>query len=380
MNVPLYKQIYESVLEQINQGELKQGGKIPSEKDLAEQFSVSRITSKKALDLLAQENVIKRVQGKGSFVNESYEGFAHSMDHMENEGEEKLPLIGLVISGFTDDYGADLIKAIEGHAARYQAQLLIKFTYEKKEKEKRAIKELVQAGADGIIILPIHGEHYNPKILELVLNNFPIVLLDRYLRGIPASYISTDNTRAAKEATEYLMSLGHQHIAYITPSYDGTTVLEDRMKGYQLAHSQQYMQLYPHNFFVNATDLAYQMNQGAGVDKEIEEMKQFIRFNPEVTAFIVCQHSLAKILAYVIQSMKKSVPEDYSIICFDSPRTFNGKPTFTHIAQREKEMGAKAVNLLMAQINGASEVVTEVLDFDLVEGLSTAPLRKRVKN
>ena len=127
----------------------------------------------------------------------------------------------------------------------FQAHLLIKITNEKIEEEEKAIEELLQVGVDGIIILPIHGEHYNPKILELVLKKYPIVLVDRYLRGIPASSVSTDNTKAAKEATEYLMSRGHRHIAYITPPYEGTTVLEDRIKGFQLAHSEQHRQLNP---------------------------------------------------------------------------------------------------------------------------------------
>ena len=75
--------------------------------------------------------------------------------------------------------------------------------------------------------------------------------------------------------------------------------------------------------------------------------------------------------------MKKSVPEDYSIVCFDSPRTLIGPPSFTHISQREKEMGAKTVKVLMDQIRGRNEIISAVVDYDLVEGQSTTYNKKR---
>ena len=122
MNVPLYKQIYNCLLDQINQGQIKMGEKIPSEKDLANQFNVSRITSKKALDLLAQENIIERIQGKGSFVSKSndvHDGLTHhnSDSVIEREEKEKILRIGMVISDFSDNNGTELVKAVERHAA-----------------------------------------------------------------------------------------------------------------------------------------------------------------------------------------------------------------------------------------------------------------------
>ncbi|MBS4219190.1 GntR family transcriptional regulator [Bacillus sp. FJAT-49711] len=381
MNLPLYKQIYENILQKVQIGELQQGDKIPSEKELADEFQVSRITSKKALDLLAQDQIIERVQGKGSFVIYSVE----EPDNMLNSKQTIIPnkelTIGLVIPGFSDSYGTKLVQAIEYNASKYGANLLMKLTRDKIEKEENAIEELVDAGVDGIIVLPIHGEHYNPKILELVLKKFPIVLVDRYLRGIQASAVLTDNRRAAKEATEYLMLLGHQHIAYITPPYDGTTVLEDRMKGFQLAHTEQHKQINPDYIFMNnGSDLAFDETMKPEYELEIENMRKFILNHPEITAFVACRNAFATILLDVIQSMGKKVPEDYSFVCFDGVHSIIGRHAFTHIKQREEEMGAKTVKRLISQINGEEKIKTELLHFDLVEGLSTASIKEKVKN
>lgn len=51
---PLYEQIKEYILDNINTGEFKVNSRIPSERDLAEQFGVSRLTVNKALKELTQ--------------------------------------------------------------------------------------------------------------------------------------------------------------------------------------------------------------------------------------------------------------------------------------------------------------------------------------
>ena len=65
----LYKMIYNELFNQISQGFYKIGDKLPSEKELSDLYSVSRITSKRALEELEKENFIKRVRGKGSFFS-----------------------------------------------------------------------------------------------------------------------------------------------------------------------------------------------------------------------------------------------------------------------------------------------------------------------
>ncbi len=377
MNVPLYKQIYKSILNQITRGELSKGQKVPSEQELAEKFKVSRITSKKALDLLAQNEIIERVQGKGSFVLHSADLPTSQLNraNIENEGN-KILKIGLVITDLSDSYGIELMKAIEHNISKSGAHMIVKFTHEMIENEEKAITELLQAGVEGMIVLPIHGEHYNPKILELVLQNYPIVLVDRYLRGIQASSVSTNNMKAAKEATEYLISLEHEKIAYITLPYDGTTVLEDRMKGFQLAHTEQGIPLNPNYLFTNnACELAYKPTMKHELNKELNKIKQFIKENPEITAFVVCRHSFAEILIYVLESMGKNVPEDYSIICFDSPIATIDKPQFTHIHQKEDKLGEKAVKLVIEQLAGDTDIQTEFIDFELIEGISTGKMK-----
>ncbi len=61
-------QVKESLRELINQPGSKHGDILPSERKLGEQFNVSRITIRKAMEELESEGLIYRIRGKGSFV------------------------------------------------------------------------------------------------------------------------------------------------------------------------------------------------------------------------------------------------------------------------------------------------------------------------
>lgn len=66
---PLYKQLVQKLHNDIDIGVYPIHSKIPSEQELCETYGVSRVTVRKALDELAQEGLLKRHQGKGTFVS-----------------------------------------------------------------------------------------------------------------------------------------------------------------------------------------------------------------------------------------------------------------------------------------------------------------------
>ena len=71
MAQPRYAQIKSHLLQQIEHGELQPGCKVASENQLAEQFGVSRMTARRALDELSEAGFLLRSQGLGTFVADS---------------------------------------------------------------------------------------------------------------------------------------------------------------------------------------------------------------------------------------------------------------------------------------------------------------------
>ncbi|MGH8123355.1 MAG: GntR family transcriptional regulator [Rudaea sp.] len=65
---PLYRQVYDYLIEQVAAGTWKPGAVLPSEQALGHQLGVSQGTVRKALDELTSNGVMERHQGKGTFV------------------------------------------------------------------------------------------------------------------------------------------------------------------------------------------------------------------------------------------------------------------------------------------------------------------------
>lgn len=68
--IPLYYQLKQWIIEQIERGDLKSGDVIPSERELSEEFEISRMTVRQALTELVNEGKLIRERGKGTFVAE----------------------------------------------------------------------------------------------------------------------------------------------------------------------------------------------------------------------------------------------------------------------------------------------------------------------
>ncbi|HSJ89799.1 MAG TPA: GntR family transcriptional regulator [Anaerolineales bacterium] len=67
---PLYRQLAKLLVSQIQAGDYQTGHRLPSERELSEVHQVSRITARQAIDLLFEDGMIYREQGRGTFVAE----------------------------------------------------------------------------------------------------------------------------------------------------------------------------------------------------------------------------------------------------------------------------------------------------------------------
>ena len=107
---PLYLKIYNDLLAGIKNGTYALGSRLPSEKELSSNYDVSRITSKKALEMLAEQNMITRMPGKGSYVYYSGERVDEILIERQLEGKK---VIGVIIDSFGVAFGSQLVCGIE---------------------------------------------------------------------------------------------------------------------------------------------------------------------------------------------------------------------------------------------------------------------------
>jgi DNA-binding LacI/PurR family transcriptional regulator len=352
-----YRHIYNYLLEQISAGKLESGDRIPSEKELCEKFAVSRITSKKALEMLVEQGVIFRIPGKGSFVGD---GAAPRTAH----NSSAVCAIGLVISDFNDAFGTRLLYAIEETCDALGYHLLLKCSRDSVAKEERALRSFNNGDTVGILLLPVHAEYYNREILQQILNKKPLVFVDRKMKGLPVPTVSTDNIAAAKSAIEYLLNLGHRNIAFYSGPMENISTVEERWNGFISAFNDKGITFDPAYFCLDVSE-----------GGDMEAIKRHLAKQPEISAALVTEFSKAVIVKAAAESLGRDIPGDFSIITFDSPQYDLSLPRFTHIRQDEYTIGKRAVEILHAIITGADPAGQDDICIlaQLVEGRSTAP-------
>ncbi|MCH9266992.1 GntR family transcriptional regulator [Pediococcus acidilactici] len=72
--IPKYMVIANQLRQRIASGDFSDTGQLPQEKRLIQAYNVSRITIRKALDVLVTENLIYRVQGAGTYIKDQDSG------------------------------------------------------------------------------------------------------------------------------------------------------------------------------------------------------------------------------------------------------------------------------------------------------------------
>ena len=146
MKAPLYEQLYAHILAEIEAGRLHPGSRVPSEKELAAQFHVSRITSKRALEKLAQDGIIVRARGRGSFVRSedpatpASEAAARAVTDGANL-HGPLPLVGFLVPDVSDIYGTHMLRVIEDELRRQGMRMVLCRTQGRREFEEQAIED-----------------------------------------------------------------------------------------------------------------------------------------------------------------------------------------------------------------------------------------------
>lgn len=366
-NIPLYQMIYNDLVEKIKSGQYKSGDRIPSEKKLADQYNVSRITSKRALEMMADRGLIDRAPGRGSFVKDHQDIDGNVSQLSSDSGQT---LIGVILPDFSESYGTSLLAGIEKQASDENCFIVMKRSYGRQDIEEEIIDSMLEIGVSGIIIMPVHGELYNRKILSLTLEGFPIVSVDRCLSGIPVPFVGTNNVNASKEATDYMLDLGHERIAIMSPPYENTSAIEDRIEGYIKSYAEHGVGIDKSIWLTDLTSTVPSKNTKENKKKDIDKITAFLKDNPDVTCIYALEYNIALLVMKAAKSMGKSIPEDLSIMCFDSPHNYANEYVFSFIRQKEFEMGQTALKLVLNRMKKQGGVEKIYLDADLVIGSS----------
>lgn len=340
----LYKKVYLDLKNKILTGELTEGACLPQTGELASEYGVSTITITNALNALRTEGYLNRIKGKGSFIQlpaRDVETFEDSFDGSGEQCEIRAgdKMLGLVLEHVSSCFGLDMMYAMDAIAAEAGYKLCVRFSYGEREKETEEIEFLKELGVSGIIVMPCHGLYYNTEILKLVIEEFPMVLIDKNMEGIPVPSVRTDNHLAMKELVDHLVRKGNKKIGFITFSENGTSSLKDRRKGFLEAIRAAGMERMKECCLEGSEKIKiYSDDFDSGIKEMID---QYFNENEDLDAVICAEYGIARWLGN-----RKGI----TVCCIDEDYLSPGGPKFTHIRQNEKKIAFEAIDILLKQV------------------------------
>lgn len=228
--------------------------------------------------------------------------------------------------------------------------------------EENYLRFLSSGMVDGLLLLtghlPVAGWPKNPAI------NFPpMIAATRPVNHEQVAFVGTDDIAAAKMATEYLISLGHRKITYVTGS-KGDVVSDLRQQGYQAGLTEAAHPLTSWTVDGDGTS--------EGGRSAVERL--FIK-DTLPTAFFCYNDDTAIGIISALQVRGYRVPEDFSVLGFDDiPFANSITPALTTIRQPRSQIGEQAADYLLDTLMQKSKPpVQTLLHADLVVRESCGP-------
>ena len=208
-----FQELSEDLRREILAGTWAVGTKLPTEAQLSRETGLSLTTVRRAYEDLVDKGLVIRRQGAGSFV----------ATPPSRALKKPRYTIGVLLPD-TQLYYPKVLQGIEEHLTAQGASLQLSTYHYDLSRENSSIQFLLDAGVDGLLLVPTLTGIPDPerRVAELSALPVPVVLLERSLDDLGAAdrteHVCSDHEGGAYDAVKYLAGMGHQRIAVLTRS------------------------------------------------------------------------------------------------------------------------------------------------------------------
>jgi LacI family transcriptional regulator len=247
--------------------------------------------------------------------------------------------IGLLLPDFTHPFFADIAKTIAETVRPRGYHVIISYFEEDPHLERAEADSLLARRVDGLILASSQSPDRLELFEELRTRKLPLVLIDRPIEGVRASFVGVDNEAVGRLATTHLIEQGCRRIAHLRGPQIGLAA--KRLSGY-LASLKKNKLTAPKGYVVDA---GFQDHTG------YLAMKQLLTAGP-VPDGVFCYNDPVAIGAMkALREAGLKVPEDVAVVGAGNVHYSDALAVpLTTIDQKTREIGARAAELLLGQI------------------------------
>lgn len=357
-----YVRLANTLREMLLQNEKQTGYKLPSENSLCRQYHLSRQTVRLALQLLAQEGLIEKRQGSGSFST--------GLGTMQNT-------IALILNQAEEYLSPALLSDIKSQLRSRGYSLLVYSTFYKISNERKILEELLSSPIRGLIVEGCKTALPNPNIdlyEQLRSKGTAILFINGAYPSYPESIcVKDDNFYGGYLLGKHLIQNHHSHIAGIfkiddlqgLERYQG---LMASQRDFKIPFSDESILWFTSQELVMLEQKSDTSFLTAFLHRLREQYSAVVCHNDEIAYYLIREFSYAGI----------RVPEDISVVSFDNSYMSElGTPRITSLSHKAHELGTAAAQCLLDLIQGQPALSHE-LSWQLVSKGSDSPYTKEL--
>jgi DNA-binding LacI/PurR family transcriptional regulator len=209
-NETLHRTLRNRLTENIFNGEYDQNNTLPTERDLAVEHGISRVTVRKTLEIMQAEGLLARVQGSGTRFNARTGGYPGNME-----------IIALVAPAH-NPFFSSFIRSFEDASEKTDSLVIFKQARENETAGSgKFLLKLFQKGIRDYVIWP-YGEPADLARLKRLRGlGANIVLFDRVVQAA-ADCVSIDNRDGVEQLYHHLKTKGCKSACFI--GWDNTAI------------------------------------------------------------------------------------------------------------------------------------------------------------
>ncbi len=363
---PKYSRLRSSLMAEISAGHLAPGEALPTEIDLARNYGVGRNTVRQALAEMEREGFVRRIRGKGTFVQDQNGQGSPAVQHDRD-------CLALVMNDTKDPAHVSLLQGFEAAGRGFQLHTLVRSTENNIDKQGNVLFHLLDYGLLGLALVP-STDQATPtfQIRQLQEHGIPVVFCHRGVNGCRAPLIPIPFYDVGRMAGEAFIKYGHRRAASFCP--DPAEPYRSYQDGLRDAMRAGGGDLLDEHIFIGESHTGDVRTQEKAVTDAIKLM---CRGSSRPTAIFASCDPLAELIYLVLGRMEMKIPDDISLLSEGGPyRQGAITSRLTSVVIQEGEMGQRAVELIQEMRNGKRSIYDDeviVIPVQLIEGRTLGP-------
>jgi len=316
-------------------------------KDLARELGVSIATVSRALRSSPEigKDMQQRVKDLAKKLNYRPNPFAQSLR------KEAPKMIGVVVPNLVSHYYAAVLDGIEDEARREGYSVISANSHETTEDEIMAVDTFIGLHVEGIIACLAQNTKNYQHYEELSDMGIPLVFFGRTCLSDRFSSVTANGDEAAYEATQHLIETGSKRIAFIGGPNHLDMVCR-RKHGYLEALRDNKIPIDRNLVVCDKIDYQVALQNTTDLLESEQRPDAILAFNDIIT--------FAAFTA--IKNCGLTIPKDVALIGFtDDVHADYVTPRLSVIEDQSHQMGVRACQLLLKNIQGDTKVHKEIV-------------------